>query len=448
MPTGLGAVFFVLSLYCFVKGSGHLFSLLVFSGIFQAATVVTGASVQPYYLVALFFVARCFADVCLGKPLIRDTKGVLPLLCFGALAVISAFVFPRLFAGIPVYDPRLGLDDGFFIRPGLQFSGANKYQACLMIVNILVVLAAAIVPGKIQPACKSFFLSLALLFAILVLQFGFLHTGLSFPYGIFNNDQNYTLANADLDVGLARPNGTFSEPSIAGTATVAACLACLALYLRRGKGLWLGGLSLAGLLLVASTTSFIAFALGALFIVLAFPVFRFPFYLRLIRFKRVATLGGIAAFCLLFLAIPAIRITIAGQLLDKSSSQSFLARSAADLYAFSLAYQTHGIGVGLGSNRPSSLAASLISTMGVMGILLFVLLIARLFRNDLGQYFWLKWAAFGLVLDMAFGVPDIGFPLLWVLLALVARAAQSGGAQLPNETSVSKARLLRLRSAT
>jgi hypothetical protein len=65
-----------------------------------------------------------------------------------------------------------------------------------------------------------------------------------------------------------------------------------------------------------------------------------------------------------------------------------------------------------------------LSTVGLVGLALFILMIVCLLRNRLGEYNWLKWVTIGLLIDMAFGIPDISFPLLWITLALVARAAQ------------------------
>jgi hypothetical protein len=425
MPTALGVIFLLLAVYCFTRGRDCLFSLLVFSGIFQASTVISGISVQPYYSVAVFFVVRCAADFLAGNLSIVRVKGVAPLMAFGALGILSAFLFPRIFSGTPVYDPTLGLDVGFFLRPGLEFSGANKYQACLLFVNILVVLCAALLPGEIARPSRSFRLGFLALLGIALTQWMFLFAGLSFPYAFFNNDKNYTLANADLSIGLARPNGTFSEPSMAGTILVAIFLGSLATYFKEGRGLGTLVLSIAGVLIVASGASFPAIALGSVLVLLSYPVIRFPYYLKLSRLRRSATLLGAAALGPLALVIPSLRSTLMQQLLNKQSSISFVSRTAADLYAFQLLVKTHGVGVGLGSNRPSSLLATIASNMGIAGIALFVIMIVRLSQNEAGEYYWLKWSVLGLILDMAFGVPDLNFPLLWILLALAARAARA-----------------------
>ena len=352
-------------------------------------------------------------------------KGLIPISALGGLGVLSAFLFPRLFQGIPVYDPTLGLDVGFFVRPGLQFSGANKYQACLLAMNIAVMFCAITIPGEIRKPVRSFLISFLVLLGIVITQFAFLFAGLSFPYSLLNNDKDYTLSNASLALGLARPNGTFSEPSMAGTIMAAVFLGHFALYLKEGKGLLMLVLSIVGVLIVASGATFPAIAVGVLLVLLRYPLMRFPFYIKVRRLKRSSILLGTLALALLSLLIPSVRETLANQVLNKEASISFVSRTSADLYALQLAARTHGIGVGLGSNRPASLLAMIISTMGIAGLALFAAMVFRLFQNPVGQYFWLKWAALGLIVDMAAGVPDISFPLLWIVLALVGRAARA-----------------------
>ena len=422
MPTVIGIVFLLLALYCFAKGSGKLFSLLIFSGIFQAATVFTTVSVAPYYLVAVFFIIRAAADLFLSRTTTHRVKGLAPLLVLGVLGIVSAFLYPHIFSGIPVYDPRLGLDDQLLWQSSLEFSGANKYQAVLLGINVTVVVFGAFISVEMDKLRKALVAAYVTLTFILLLQFGALFAGVSLPMSLINNDQNYYLSSASLE--MPRPSGTFPEPSMAAPILVGATLSTLALYMKRGKGLWMIGCCLAGVAVVASAASFLTLAVGVPAILLRYPFFRFPYYLKIGRFSRVIVLLVFGSFSLLLLAVPRVRDTMVDQIVNKGSSDSFLARSAADLFALQLVYKTYGIGVGLGSNRPSSLAATIASTMGVAGLLLFIFLVLRLLQNDLGDYYWLKWMTLGVVFDMAFGVPDLNAPFLWILFALLAHRAR------------------------
>jgi hypothetical protein len=422
MPTIIGLVFLLASLYLFRKGSSYLFGLLVFSGIFQAATIVSSesAGIQPYYLVAMFFLARCIVEVTLRKTEVRRVVGMGVLWAFIALGVISAFIYPVIFHGIPVNN--LNAADEFSQVP-LEFTSWNIAQPCLLIVNGLVVLAAGLMPGKIEQARKGLFIAFYVFLIILIAQIACLTMKVPFPYAILSNNQHYRMANAGIG-GSLRPNGTFSEPSMAGALMVAIALASLARFVESGRGRREACLAFLGLLIIASSSSLLAAGLGIFLIVARYPVLRFPVYLRLTRLKRVSILLILPGVILAVLAIPFVRQNLLEQTLNKSTSFSYVVRVSQDLSALQIARETYGVGVGLGSNRPASLIPALLSTVGLGGLILFVVMVARLLRNQLGDYKWFKWVAIGLILDMACGIPDISFPLLWISLALVARAAQ------------------------
>lgn len=425
MPTFIGVIFLLLSLYFFTKGSSQLFSLLVISGMFQAATVISSSEIDmaPYYLVALFFLTRCGLEIFFKKTTFHKIKGVYPLLALACIGAVSAVLCPYIFRGMPVYSPPLGLDVGLFTQPPLE-AHPHIGTFCLLAINTLVVLAAAYVPGRIAAPARSFLLAFCVLLLIILLQLTCLHAGIPFPSRIINNNQNWSIANPDLSASL-RPNGTFTEPSTAGCMLVAVMLGGMAMFMKNGKGAWLMGASLLGILVIASTTAFLALGLGIALVILGYPLLRFPYYLRMGRLKRIGILVLLSVCALSALAIPVVRDSVIEQTLNKgASSLSFAVRLAADMYALQVAYDTFGIGVGLGSTRASSLVSTLLSTIGVAGFASFIIMIWRLFQNELGEYFWLKWAALGLILNMAFGVPDLNFPLLWVSLALIARAAQ------------------------
>ena len=150
MPTIIGVIFLLLSLYFFTKGSSQLFSFLVFSGIFQAATVISSPTIgiQPYYIVALFFLARCYLEIVSKKTTFHKIKGLYPLVALGCIAAVSAILFPYIFRGLPVYYPPLGLDAGIYTQPPLE-PHPHIGSFCLLAINMLVVLAAAYVPGKL-----------------------------------------------------------------------------------------------------------------------------------------------------------------------------------------------------------------------------------------------------------------------------------------------------------
>jgi hypothetical protein len=94
---------------------------------------------------------------------------------------------------------------------------------------------------------------------------------------------------------------------------------------------------------------------------------------------------------------------------------------------------THWIGVGLGSNRASSLITSLLSNVGIAGVLCFTVFLWRLFRNLATEHAWLVWAAFALLLNMFIGLPDVTMPLLWIPILIAVQLNAGGVAINQNE---------------
>src|ERR1700727_205610 len=118
MPTVIGIIFFCAAVYCFFLKQESLLGLLIVASFFGAASAINfgDRGIQPYYVVALFLIARGFLNLVAAPGPKRSIPQGLWLLIFGAIAIASAFVLPVMFAGIPVYDPKIGIDDGLFIR--------------------------------------------------------------------------------------------------------------------------------------------------------------------------------------------------------------------------------------------------------------------------------------------------------------------------------------------
>ena len=125
MPTLEGIVFIPLAIYFFFRHPDRLFPLLVISTVFEASSIISSGPVgiQPYYVVAILFVLQAI----IRHPALfaGDSSRFLPfwiLAAFMVVGICSAVLLPLLFSGIPVYDPRLGIDAGFLYRPPLQLA--------------------------------------------------------------------------------------------------------------------------------------------------------------------------------------------------------------------------------------------------------------------------------------------------------------------------------------
>ena len=114
---------------------------------------------------------------------------------------------------------------------------------------------------------------------------------------------------------------------------------------------------------------------------------------------------------------------------------SYSDRSAADRYSYHLAWDTLGIGVGVGSNRASSFAATLLSTVGIAGTLLLAVVIWVLVRDA-----WpvrtvrpVVWALGALLIAKVISGPDLNDTsgILWMSLGVLAHAALDTRTQRP-----------------
>jgi len=108
---------------------------------------------------------------------------------------------------------------------------------------------------------------------------------------------------------------------------------------------------------------------------------------------------------------------------EKNQTLSYVHRLAADYFALQLTGATYGLGVGLGSNRPSSFATCLLSEVGIIGAILFLIAAIQISRNAQGTDIALRWSLFGILFCKCLGGPDITDPQMWIMLALATNCA-------------------------
>ena len=83
-------------------------------------------------------------------------------------------------------------------------------------------------------------------------------------------------------------------------------------------------------LLVASTSSFLAIAIVLILLIVANPVVRLPWFIRVGRLKRLSGFFVSVALLALLMVIPTIRTILLSQTVEKGASYSALARFGAD----------------------------------------------------------------------------------------------------------------------
>jgi hypothetical protein len=432
MPTVEGIIFIPTALYFFLFYPHLLFPLLVISTAFQGSSVVSSGSlgIQPYYVIATLFVVRflCCKFRSWGN-LLRQYSFVRYWIIFAIVAVISAAVLPILFRGLPVFGPEQTIDENFISPTILHFQFTNVVQSAFLMLNVLVVIAAAKEGLEAPIAHKAFNWFSYTVFSVVLLQVLFLWGGLPFPQKLLVNNPGYGLVTMNAD--QARPAGSFTEPSMAGAALAAILAAFLWRYFEGKGGIARCLLPAAACLLVASSSSLLAICIVVGILILTHPVVRLPWFIKIRTLKRLSVFFVLLLGLAFFMFVPSLRNILLAQTLQKSSSNSALVRFGADAFSFQIAYKTYGLGAGLGSNRPSSLVASLLSQVGIAGFVLFIVACVTTLRGLPKEHRWIGIAGLTLLLAMGIGEPDLSFPCLWILLALAAQSKASQVQQDP-----------------
>lgn len=465
MVTPLGLAFLPIAAWALcVRPRDNLFGLLIFASVFQAGAVAnvpiggTYIGLMPYYVAAIFLCARMALSLAGGKQgyTVRDPSGFLKLLViFTSLAVAGSFLWPNMFSGTPVYAPRGGIDSQVDQQTPLTYSFSNLGQAGYLAINLLILVYVSLRTWQWSSLERCV---LALHAASAVVVFAGLYqlvafwAGLPFPDWFFNSNLGGAqLASQSLG-GIGRISGTFSEASnlAAYLSSYCAFLVILAMG-RQLRPLGFLMLALSGVCLLASTSSTAYLVTAVVAIALFLKGAVLPVVTRA-KLRRVRPKESVAVVVLSIVIVSVSVVALRsgyGEVLyeatlGKTSSGSYEHRSASNLYAVDLLRDTWGLGVGLGSNRPSSFLAWLASNVGVVGLILFAAAYAKLLRAasnyarqlppSLGRkralLAALQWAFCTHVVAKVVSQPDLAFPTFWmwtVLLFVWMKAAASSG---------------------
>ena len=353
-----------------------------------------------------------------GPPRPRDasTTPILWLMAFTLLGVIGAALLPRIFEGhARVLAPAFGLDTGFTER--VHPSGRNFIQSIYLLCNLGLVLICrwAIRTGlvSLRLALRALAYGACLSAVIGLYQVAAFQLGWPWPSDVINSNSGVGQLYRQTAFGIQRMSATFLEPSLTGFHFVSA-FALFGIGLRYRVVGWM----LIFCLLISTSSS--AYA-GLL---LLFPV-------AILIYARQA--DGRAALMLTVFALTLGSAWVVDQvwmdgaissafLTNKLSSTSGIDRTRTAQVALDTARDSWGLGVGAGSSRVSGLPMTLLSTMGVPGLIciagfLISLIRACLARRDAaGNAFALAIAA--LVIVWSLSIPDLALPYAWILCGL------------------------------
>lgn len=393
----------------------YLYVLMLTSCVFQAASVFSFGNlwITPFFFTQILFILKMSPYVLANGLSLNISKVTFVFIMLVMLSISITMTAPSLFSGTRVVSSAFSFEVNYATNgKPLGFSMSNISQICLFIINVITLLIVYRFAPKIinfNQLYLSYYLSV-IIFAFF--SFWWLVSKDTLPVDFLYSNGGYSITA----LAESRLASTYSEPSSAG-AFIASSLAPL-LFARRKFGVLVLGVGMIFLLtLNRSSTAILTAATSFLLF----------FILRGTNSQRV-----LISLCLLVIVSSIIFIIFGDTLLslydDKMSSDSGMIRSWSNYLSLSALYDSYFLGLGLGSNRASSLLLTILTSIGVIGFVLFVVVIYFLMkpllknRNEPNSLFFLT-LFLGFILGAFFSVPDISSPSLWMFLIYVASAS-------------------------
>lgn len=382
-PTLYGVLMFLFGL--FVSGQGIIY-MAVIATLFAATAVayaLGGANITPAMLAQGFVGLSLMRKEGLRGFLspIRFATPPFWLLLLTVWAVISAFVFPRLFEGqimVAGFDRESGIDGGLMRIKPVSLNITQALYAFLAFMTFVMMRTLLARPGAVRTIARAMLWVAGLNVIAASTGLAQHHLGLP-PILEYLKNANYTMMGGEV-AGLVRVTGTFSETSMFSQYTLAIIAFTHVLWFNGMYRGWARFLTLANLVLLMISTSGTAYVGLAICMAVALG---FAFW----KLFREGSMGSQAlyvqlaavGFCLavavvLFVphAFEAVQEYFGIVIGKKLTSTSGYVRSSLNGYAWQTFLDTFGMGAGLGCCRASSFALVIISNLGWIGVALFI----------------------------------------------------------------------------
>lgn len=368
-----------------------LMASLPFGSTAFAAVPALGGSTPLIY--TLFCILLVFS-VIVRKHIIREISTVFSqftaawvVLVLVIYAIVSAFVFPRLFNGLTT---AFIVVEGAYVELPLMPVSQNITQAAYFTLGVLTFYALSILALKRQNLDyirQGFFAFVIANIALALIDvIGKLSGAGDVLLPI--RTASYALLTEVIEAGFFRISGGYPEASTFAEASLG-CLGFCYAYWRVTKSTFALLLALIMVTLLLFSTSSTAYA--TLAILCLFPLFSFAGALASGRF------GNEDLFLLLFASLLFIVLLslylysdaifepfvdlIDRMVFDKATSASGVERAYWNERSIQSFIDTHGIGIGMGSSRSSSWIISVLSQLGLVGFVAMVSLLYVIFRG-------------------------------------------------------------------
>jgi hypothetical protein len=434
-----------LGILCF---SSYMAEWAIFTAVLQGAAVVNLGGSFAIGLSSYFFVTALMA-VTLVPQLLTGRIGffrnepvrghVHVLVMFIVWCVVSAFVLPVLFQGLPVDSPRSSVDSSYYTQLPLHWSFSNAGQAGYMILNFMFVLRLLQLSAdqaRLERLINAFSWSGMFAAGVGIYQIICNPLGLPFPSWLFNSNQAWgELPNQLISGGFSRISATFVEPSEAASFLAAWSVFELTLamgHARQSGRHWLcAAVGTVVLIATASTTGYVTAAVMC--VVMAWDCISTLLRHGVIKIKVTLAVLGLGSAGLAALALsPSAGLLLDAVVFSKGDSVSALHRTATFGRAVAVFLSSWGLGVGLGSNRAMSALFYVLSNVGLPGLILTGWLLSQLcsqVRAQLGSvdhdstvrtFLYALSAAFASnIIALLLSGAEISQPHLWILWGLL-----------------------------
>ena len=389
---------------------------------FSYASMITVGSngLSPFWVTAIAAVARLLFLLLVrfrqSKSLTRMTPrlrgATAAMLAFALYGGLITLIGPLIFAGMPVIAPRGGLDSQIDNLTPLSYSVSNFAQLAYLAIGIGLVLYLIVEPPtSLRPLEAAIVIGFALtLFKHFLPDF--------WPQAWFDSNPSYSYHWLN---SSARERGPFAEPSLLGIFVSMSLAYTVAAIIRASWrmrlyyailiviGVYLLGISYTGTGVISTA----AVASAALIAWMVLLVKRASARTRSIAISSVAV-----ALILGLLFHDVLKRFTFDLVVQKLGSDSFSNRSASNANSFQVFLNSFGLGVGLGSDRPSSVFFQLLACVGIIGTLLFLRAVSGYtvigFRRAATRP--VAWAFLAQGTAQALATPDLSMPAMWFLL--------------------------------
>jgi len=317
------------------------------------------------------------------------------LTLFTVVAVIGAFILPKIFIG-NVYVIPLRPSGRFLIAEPLQPTNGNITQSAYLVISFMT---AVVFCGlvKTKGFAEDFGIALIVGGAVTaftgLLDFATSLVGLGDTLSIFRNASYAFMTEGEIS-GVRRLVGLMPEASAFGTVAItnfALLLFARNLYSPRVRNTIVLPLALLCGALAGLSTSSTAYV--ALIVVVALYLWDASGRLSVgtdeEKKQALREFGAVAAFgligLLLILSFEQTRNTLFSlvdtMVLKKTQSSSFTERSSWNDWAMKAFSGTYGMGVGVGGVRTSNFFVNILSSTGVIGTFFMALFLLKIVRS-------------------------------------------------------------------